>query len=82
MEESKYLKDLLFTLNEDESITKNDFIQGMDCINKLEEKCIPKIGDLAERYADTFRLVPETKSWYQQKVDDFTAGFNACKKII
>ena len=31
----------------------------------------------AEQYAEKFRLEPETKGWYQQKVDDFTAGYEA-----
>lgn len=31
----------------------------------------------AEIYAENFRLIPETKGWYQQKVDDFTAGYEA-----
>jgi hypothetical protein len=29
----------------------------------------------AEQYAEKFRLIPETKGWYQQKVDDFIAGY-------
>lgn len=35
------------------------------------------IKSQAERYAEKFRLIPETKGWYQQKVDDFTAGYKA-----
>lgn len=35
------------------------------------------IKSQAEIYAEKFRLIPETKGWYQQKVDDFTAGYEA-----
>lgn len=31
----------------------------------------------AEQYAEKFRLESDDKGWYQQKVDDFTAGYEA-----
>jgi len=36
------------------------------------------IKSAAELYAEQFRLVPEDAGWFQQKVNDFTAGYNAC----
>jgi hypothetical protein len=35
------------------------------------------IKSQAEQYAEIFRFEPNTKGWYQQKVDDFTAGYEA-----
>ncbi len=44
------------------------------------------IQQSAEHYADSFRLKPQETGWYQQKVDDFTAGtqhvLNAIQAIL
>ncbi len=36
----------------------------------------------AELYAEQFRLKSETGGWFQQKVDDFTVGYNSAIKTI
>jgi hypothetical protein len=36
-----------------------------------------EIKKQAENYAEKFRFIAETGGWYQQKVDDFTAGYEA-----
>jgi hypothetical protein len=36
-----------------------------------------QIKSEAELYAEKFRLVSEDGGWFQQKVNDFTAGYNA-----
>ncbi len=38
------------------------------------------LKDLAEMYAERFRLDVKVKGWYQQKVDDFTAGYESAIK--
>ena len=36
----------------------------------------------AMAYAESFRLIPETTGWYEQKVRDFTAGYEAALKKL
>lgn len=40
------------------------------------------IESKAKAHAEKYRYVTEEKSWYQSKVDDFTAGFNGCLEAI
>lgn len=40
------------------------------------------IKSAAELYAEEFRLIREDDGWFQQKVNDFTAGYNACQQLL
>lgn len=41
-----------------------------------------EIKELAEAYAEKYRLVVEEEGWFAAKVRDYTNGFNACLKLM